>query len=224
MWTSLLVLVTAAALTGAACLWGLRAYKRAGGGEASPAPALISCALISTIALLTYLFVGRPELPDAPYAARLEALKQRDPRSYSAEEALAILNEAARERPEDPLPHFYAGQLLLGQGRAEEAARAYDAALRRDPRSAEALMGLGRAMVSIEGGVVSPEALAAFEQASTLTNDPAPWIYQAMAAMERNDESAARRLWGEAYERMAIGDPRREMALRMSQGLPQEER
>jgi cytochrome c-type biogenesis protein CcmH/NrfG len=105
--------------------------------------------------------------------------------------------------------------LLLDQGRAEEAARAFDMALRREPQMAEALLGLGRSIVGIEGRV-TPEALAAFQQAGALTDDPAPWIYQAMAAMEEGRD--ARPLWGEAYARMNEDDPRREMARRMSAG------
>jgi cytochrome c-type biogenesis protein CcmH len=219
VWTSLAVLLTGAVLAAGAGFWVLRAYRRAGGGTRSPIPALTACVLIALLGLGIYLFIGRPEMPDAPYAARLEQLKTRDPTSLSADEAMAILHEAARENPRDPLPHFYTGQLLLDQGRAEEAARSFDAALRRDPRLAEAMMGLGRALVRIEDGRVTPEALALFQQAGALTNDPAPWIYQAMAAMEEGRD--ARQMWSEAYTRMDAADPRREMARRMSTGATQ---
>lgn len=205
-------------MVAAAAFWVLRAYRRGGGGSNSPAPALIVCGAIAVLGLVIYLINGRPELPDAPFEARLEALKQRDPRTYSADEALAVLTVAARENPDDPYPHFYAGQLLLSQGRGAEAARAFDAALRREPQLADALIGLGRAIVATENGVVTPEAIATFQQAATLTNDPAPWIYQALGAMERNDEAQARRLWREALSRMSEDDPRREMARRMASG------
>jgi cytochrome c-type biogenesis protein CcmH len=193
----------------------LRAYRRAGGGSRGPFPALISVGVVAIAALTAYLVVGRPELADAPYAARLEALKQRDPSTFSVDEALAVLAEAAREHPADPLPHFYSGQLLLDQGRAEEAIHAFDAALRRQPENAEALLGLGRAMVRVDEGRVSPEAIAVFQQAAQLTNDPAPWIYQAMAAMEDGRSADVRRLWGEALQRMTPDDPRRAMAQQM---------
>lgn len=205
-------------MVGATMVWVLRAYRRAGGGAHSPAPALIACGAVAVLGLVIYLINGRPELPDAPFQARLEALKQRDPSTYTADEALAVLTVAARENPDDPYPHLYSGQLLLAQGRGAEAARAFDAALRRDPRLAEALVGLGRAIVATENGVITPEAIAAFQQAATLTDDPAPWIYQALGAMERNDEPEARRLWGEALARMSEDDPRREMARRMARG------
>ncbi len=218
MLSALVVLLVAALLSSGAAFWVLRAYKRAGGGARTAFPALTMCAVVGLIALGGYLIVGNPELPDAPYSARLEALKQRDVASLTVDEALAILHEASRDNPQDPLPHFYTGQLLLDQGRAQEAARAFDAALRREPELAEAMMGLGRAMVRIDGGRVSPDALALFQQAAQHTEDPAPWIYQAMAAMEENREADARRLWGEALSRMAADDPRREMARQMSAG------
>lgn len=217
MWNSLAVLLTGALLAGAAAFWVLRAYRRAGGGTRSPAPALISCVLVALVGMSAYLVIGRPELRGAPYAERLEALKQRDPTNYTADEALVILNQAAREHPDDPLPLLYTGDVLLRQGRAEEAARAFDGALRRDPRLVEAMMGLARSMVRIEGRV-TPDAIALFQQAAALTDDPAPWIYQAMAAMEENRQADARRLWSEAYTRMGPDDPRREMARRMSTG------
>lgn len=214
MLTTLLIFLAAAVATAGAGYWALRAYKEAGGRRAQGS--LILCGAVALVALGIYLLIGRPDLPDAPYEARLAALKQRDPTTYSADEALAILNEAARANPDDPLPYFYSGQIYLGQRRPQDAARAYDAALRRDPRNAEALVGLGRALVAIEDGRLTPEALAAFQQATTLTEDPAPWLYQAIAAMESGDGAEARRLWGEAYRRMAPNDPRREMASRMS--------
>lgn len=217
MWTSVIVLLIGAALAGASAFWVLRAYRRAGGGAASARPALAAAAAVILAGLVVYLLIGRPELPGAAYAQRLEALKGRDPTTFTADEALAVLSQAAREHPDDPLPHLYQGQVLLRIGRAEEAARAFDSALRRQPELPEALMGLGRAMVAIEGAV-SPEALALFQQAAERSDDPAPWIYQAMAAMEQNRDTDARRLWREALARMAADDPRREMARSMSEG------
>jgi cytochrome c-type biogenesis protein CcmH len=214
--TELPVLLIAAVLAAGAAFWVLRAYRSAGGGETSPRLAVAACGAVALVALGLYLVIGRPELADAPYRDRMEALKQRDPTTYSVDEALAVLAEAARDNPNDPLPHFYSGQVLNGEGRAEEAARAFDAALRRQPQFGEAMLGLGRAMVRIEDGRVTPEALALFERAGSLTNDPAPWLYQATAAMQENRGADARRLWAEALARMAPDDPRRAMAGRMS--------
>jgi len=216
MWTSLIVLVVAAVLTAAAAFWGLRAYRRAGGANARAA--LGVCGVVAVAALGCYLAVGRPALADGPYRARLEALRGRDPLSFSAEEALAVLHEASREHPDDPLPYFYSGELLYRLERPEEAARAYDQALRRDPNSAEVMLGLGRALVAIEGGRVSPEALGLFQRAGTELPDPAPWMYQAMAAMQSGED--ARPFWREALARTPQNDPRRAMLTQMLANPP----
>jgi len=212
VWSSLAVLLIGAVLTAGAAFWVLRAYRRAGGGSRSPIPALASCGAVALLALVTYLVIGRPELPDAPYAARLEALKTRDVSTLTYEETLAILQDRARQDPTDALAHFYMGEFLFDLGRPQEAARAFDQALRREPQLGEAMLGLGRALIAIEDGRLTPEALALFQQAGAITNDPAPWIYQAMAAMETGDNAAARGFWREALARMPEDDPRRQMA------------
>lgn len=218
MWTSIIVLLIGAVMAAASAFWVLRAYRRAGGGAASARPALTATFVVILIGLGVYLAIGKPELPGGAYAQRLDALKGRDPTSFTADEALAVLGQAAREHPEDPLPHLYQGQVLLRIGSAEEAARAFDAALRRDPELPEALMGMGRALVAINNGQVSPEALALFRQVAERSDDPAPWVYQAMAAMQQDNQVDARRYWREALTRMSPGDPRREMARRMIEG------
>lgn len=213
MWASLSVLGIAAVLTAAAAYWVLRAYRRAGGS--SVRAAFAACGAVAVAALTIYLVLGRPELPGQAYAMRIEALKQRDPNTYTGEEWLALLEAKAKEDPADALAHFYAGQILLQQNRPQEAARAFSAALRREPELAEAMLGLGQALIQIDGAI-TPQALALFEQASALSQDPAPSIYLATAAMERGDDVAARRYWGEALVRMSPDDPRREMAAQMS--------
>jgi cytochrome c-type biogenesis protein CcmH/NrfG len=107
--------------------------------------------------------------------------------------------------------------VYLRTNRPQEAARSFDAALRRDPRSTGALIGVARSIATMEGRF-TPGALAYLEQASQISDDPAPWIYRAMAAMEADDAAATRRMWGEALSRMREDDPRREMARRFASG------
>lgn len=209
------VFIVAALLTAVAAFWVLRAYRREGAGPRQP---LVVCGLVALAALTTYLVIGRPELPDAPFHGRLEALKHRDPSTFTLDEALAVLDQASKDDPRSPLPHLYTGQLLLQSGQPEQAARAFDAALRRDPQSVDAMMGLGRAMVRMDHDRVSADALRMFQQAGALSNDPAPWIYQAMAAMQDGRDADARRFWGEALARMSPDDPRRQMAREFVQG------
>ncbi len=226
MWTSLIVLVVAAVLCAGASLWVLRAYRRAGGGVEDARPALAAAVLVSLAGLAIYLVIGRPELPDAPYQQRLDtliaALRSPTPPQITPDEQLALWQHFAREHPEDVIPHMEAAKALLSLGRPREAAIEFDQVLRLQPESSEALLGMGRAIVALEGRV-TPEAQAYFAQAAERTDDPAPWLYQAMAAMQENRQDDARRFWREALARMGPEDPRRAMAERFARGqAPQE--
>jgi len=217
VWTPFIVILVGVVLAAGAAFWTLRATRRAGGDAKAGRTVLLALGAASVVALGVYLVNGRPDLNGGAYADRLEALHDRPPEGYTVDEALAVLADGARENPTDPRPHLYAGEILLANGRADEAQRSFDAALRRDPRSADALLGLAKSTVAV-AGAFTPEALAMFQQAAELSDDPTPWLYQAMAAMEQERSADAQRLWGEALSRMSADDPRREMARRFASG------
>jgi len=217
VFTPFIVVLVGALLAALAAFWTLRAAHRAGGDAKTGRTVLLTLAAASVIALTVYLVNGRPDLPGGAYAARLEALRQRPEASYNMQEWLAVLAEDARAQPTDPWPHLATGEIYLRANRPQEAARAFDAALRREPRSADALIGLARSVATSEGSF-TPEALAFLEQATTVTNEPAPWVYRAMAAMEGGRDAEAQHMWGEALARMGPDDPRREMARRFASG------
>lgn len=214
-----LVFILAALLSAAAAFWILRAWRREAAG-ARPLQVLVVCGAAAVGALALYVAIGRPDLPDAPYQQRLAQIRQRDPNTYSIDEAIAVLDQAAKANPRDAQPHIFLGQLQLERGNPQAAAGAFDAALRRDPNSSEAMLGLGRALVRLDNGHVSPEALRLFQTVGATTRDPTAWVYQAMAAMQDGRAEEARRCWGEALARMAPDDPRRAMAQRMSTARP----
>jgi len=214
MTSALLVMIAAAVLTACAATWALRAYRLADGGALErPAPVLAACAIGGVAALGLYLGLGRPDIPDMPYAQRIEALGARDPATLTVDEWLAVLHKGARDNPRDARPLLLAGLVLLNTGHAQEAAQAYEGALRRDPSSGEAMIGLGRSMVQVDQGRVSPEALRVFEAAARAAPaDPTPWLYQAMAALQSGRNADARRFSNEAVKRMPADDPARAMA------------
>lgn len=220
--TSLLVFAAAALFAAAAGWWMMRAYARAGGAPA-PAPGKstrawwvggVAAAALATVAL--YAAIGRPDLPDQPYASRLQALKKTDPTQMSPEQILAVLGERARQDRNDPRPHIFTAEILAQMGRPEEAARAYEAALRRDPMNPNALLGLGRISVELQAGAITPQTLALFQAAAmTAPKDPTPWLYQALAATQEQRWDDALKLWPEVEKRLAPDDPRHAMVAMM---------
>lgn len=203
-----------AALAAGAGFFVLRAYAGAGGSAKRGAVALVGVACL--VAAGMYAFLGRPDLPGESYAARIEALKARPLESYTDQELLARLAAEAHAHPADPRPHAAMGVILFDQGRAEEAVRAFDAALRRDPGAPYVQLNLARALVASNQGRVTPEAVTLFAQvAQAEPQDPTPWLYQALAATQEGRGPDAARLWRETRSRLAANDPRRAMADRM---------
>jgi cytochrome c-type biogenesis protein CcmH len=212
----LFLFAPAALAAGAAAWWILRAYAQGAPKRPATLKALLAAGAAGTAALALYLALGRPDLPDAPFGRRLAELTHRDPAKMSPQELLAVLGARARADPNDPRPHLYTGQILSALGRDDEAARAFDAALRRDPNSPEALLGLGRALVQREQGVVTPTAIELFRRAAEASpNDPTPWLYQALAANQQGDAVESLRLWREVSKRLAPNDPRHAMVAAM---------
>lgn len=201
-----IVLLIAAVLAAGASLWVLRAYRGVG-DKAPAAPVLIACAAAALGALVLYLFIGRPDLPDQPYTQRLAALRHRDPMTYSVDEAVAVLSDVAKAHPSEATPHILIGQLQLERGMAAPAVQSFDAALRRDPQSREAMLGLAQAMVSADDGHVSPEALRLFQTVAAQTQDPIPLLYEAKAALQA--EQDGRPFWAQALARMGPDSPLR---------------
>ena len=217
MLTPLIVMIVGVLLAASAAFWTLRAVRRAGGNAGTGRFVLLVCACVSVVGLGVYLINGRPELAGGAYSERMAALQLRPRETYTMDEWLAVLAEEARTDPADSWPLLATGEVLLRGNRPEEAARAFDSALRRDPRSVDALIGIARAL-ALKDGHFTPEALAFLEQASSISDEPTPWLYRAMAAMEAGNDAQARQMWGEAYSRMSVEDPRREMARRFSTG------
>ena len=109
---------------------------------------------------------------------KAEALRQLGQTS----EAVALTEEALRQRPEDPLLWHARGIDLKNQDRQEEALACFDRALAREPRHAASWSDRGRAL-----GVLKrlDEGIESLEKAIALRPDSAPpWLNKALAEEE----------------------------------------
>lgn len=202
----------------AAVLWPLRAYVRSAGRAKRRGAMLVALATVA-LALCVYLVTGRPGMADNPFAPRIAALEKiakSAPMSLDEGQMLAILAERARKTPKDAQPLYFTGVMHASQGRFDEAARAFDGALRRDPSNPAIMIELGAAMVAMEGRVVSPEALTLFEEAGRLRpDDVRPVFYRALAASQNGRKAEALELWPKVLAMLPPDDPRRQMATMM---------
>ena len=172
-----------------------------------------------------YLIVGHPGMGDQPMSARQAGLMEKirnSPEDLTQAETLSRLEATVRERPEDPQPHFFIGEMLRAQGRTEEAARAYQSALRRDVDFVPALVALADAMVELSGGAVTPEATRLYAHAYELDETQVrAGMWAAMGAAQAGDQAKAEQAMRYIYSRLPEDDPRRERFLPMIEALGQ---
>lgn len=194
-----LALVLVAAL--AAVLWIARDWR----GRSAAAFLLAAGAF-------GYVALGRPDIADQPYDARLEALAAIDPEQLRGDQAMALLKRRAREAPDDPRPVFLTGQIYAAAGERDQAVFAYQSALRRDAGFVPAMKALADLLFMSSGGQVGEDALRLYRRAFELQPDDLRVGY--MAAL--GDWQAGNREQAEAeFARLSAGlaaeDPRLQM-------------
>ncbi len=143
-------------------------------------------------ALAFYLFVGSPEMPGEPLAARLSApVNQQDiPTLVARIEAHLAAN------PDDPKGWQVLAPVYMRVGRFDDAVKAYTNVIRLVGSTADSESDLGEAIVGAHGGTVTADARAAFERAAKL--DPAavrPRFYLALALGQDGKTDAAIAAW-----------------------------
>ena len=187
---------------------------------------IISVACLA-VAIGGYLLVGSPGMGDQPMADRQVGLMEKvrtDPQSLTPAETLSRLEATVKERPDDPQPHYFIGEILRAEGRTSDAARAYQSALRRDETFVPALLALADSLVDLNNGAVSPEATRLFAKAYELDETQVrAGMWAAMGAAQAGDQEKAEQAMRYIYSRLPEDDPRRERFAPMIEALGQAE-
>lgn len=172
-----------------------------------------------------YLAIGSPGMADQPMAARQAALADKirnDPQSLTEGEMLSRLEQAVIDRPESPEPHYFIGEMLRTQGRAEDSVRAYQSALRRDQDFVPALIGLADALTYISNGMIGPDATRLYARAYELDETQvSAGMRAAMGAAQAGEQEKAEQAMRYIYSRLPEDDPRRERFRPMIEAIGQ---
>jgi cytochrome c-type biogenesis protein CcmH/NrfG len=173
---------------------------------------ILAACLIAGVA--GYVAIGKPGMGDQPMSARQAALAEKirtDPQSLTAAETLSRLEQAMRDNPKAPEPHFFIGEMLRAQGRPEDALRAYQSALRRNEDFVPALVSLADVLVELSGGAVGPDATRLYARAYQLDETQVrAGMWAAMGAAQAGDQEKAEQAMRYIYARLPEDDPRRE--------------
>ncbi len=163
-------------------------------GESEPAlrrrraASALALSCVPLLALLIYGALGSPSHSDLPLSARLE----RAPSEQDFGLAMARIESHLAANPADGRGWAVVAPVYLRQGRFEDAARAFAAAIRHDGSSAERLAGLGEARTLAAGGVVTAEAREAFAEAVAHDgSNPRARFFLAVAKEQDGDNAGA---------------------------------
>lgn len=171
---------------------------------------VVSIALLAALGL--YAMHGQPLRGDEPFTERQAEIAAKDPMTLTPAETLSRLQHVARERPEDPEPHYHIGVLLKSTGRLEDSVRAYQSALRRNDRHVPSLVGLGDVLIRLGGGEIDDTVIEVYERAWTL--DPGqvrPGILAGYGLSLKGETDAANEIWTAIDRTLSDDDPRRAM-------------
>jgi cytochrome c-type biogenesis protein CcmH len=154
------------------------------------AAAIVIAVILPVCAGLLYASRGNPDLPDRPYADRLE----HDPAVILANAAAQMETQLAAK----PSAHGYQrlAELYLQQHDYERAAASVKQAIQLGADDAGDWALLGQAIVLGSDGIVAPQALAAFARALELdAREPRARFYAGLAEAQIGNLKGAVAIW-----------------------------
>ncbi len=146
---------------------------------------------VPVLALSLYATIGRPDMPDAPLAARLEA----SPARMDLAAAIAKIEAHLVQHPDDGRGYEVLAPVYLRMGRAGDSVNAARAALRLLGETPARHALYGEALVATANGVVTPEAKQSFEAAAKDSSAAEPRFFLGLAAEQEGDRARAREIW-----------------------------
>ncbi|MGH6841602.1 MAG: c-type cytochrome biogenesis protein CcmI [Methylocella sp.] len=165
-----------------------------------------TCVLIfvPVVALALYTYIGHPELPDAPLAARLDA----SPARMDLAAAIAKVEAHIAQHPDDGRGYEVLAPVYLKMGRAGDAVISAREALRLLGATPARHTLYGQALVAAASGVVTPEAKQSFEAAAAKDSSAAePRFFLGLAAEQEGDRARAREIWSKLAAEAPEGAP-----------------
>ena len=189
----------------------LRLGATAQPGAAMPRPSR-SARWVASVAVLAvpllswglYGILGSPDLPSQPLAERLA----KNPADASVDELVARAEAHLAANPSDGKGWDVLAPIYLRLQRFPDAVTAYRNAIRLDGDSAVRQSGLGEAIASAAGGIVSADAQNAFEAALKL--DPANAkanFYLAVGLAQEGKKAEAVAAWQKMLGQLAPDSP-----------------
>jgi cytochrome c-type biogenesis protein CcmH len=178
-------------------------------------------ACTAAAALVLYVLVGTPGLPDQAYERRVDRWTT-ELETLQPPQVAAVAARVVKDRPNDHEALAMLGAARFQAGDPIGAASAFRRALALKPDDAQSWARLGESLTRANGGVVGGDAEAAFAQA--LRRDPGQLgarYFLGEAALARNEVDSVRAMWMPLIAALDPADPRRLDLQRRMPGAPE---
>jgi cytochrome c-type biogenesis protein CcmH len=150
--------------------------------------ALLTVIAVPAIALPLYLWLGQPDMPDAPLAGRLAAA----PATDNISEMVGRVEKHLASNPDDLAGWRVVAPIYSRMGRLDDAADAWGRLVKGGQTDPETLESYGTSLVDAADGVVSPEAQSILARAIAADpNRPRARFYHAEAIRQAGKLDAA---------------------------------
>ena len=151
-----------------------------------------------------YGYLGSPGVPAMPLAARLQS----DPARASVEELIGRAETHLASNPQDLKGWETLAPVYMRLGRYQDAARAYSQIIALGGSNASVEAMHGEALVGTSGGIVTAQAVAAFEKALELDpKEPRAQFFVALARAQEGKLDEARALWNQMVTELPQSSP-----------------
>jgi len=168
------------------------------------AAALTGLVLLPLGAAVLYLYLGSPEMPGEPLAARSRAASESRP----IEDLVAQVEQRAAQNPNDGRAWEVLAPVYMRLGRFDDSVRAWQNSIRFNGATAAREADLGEAFVAAANGVVNVDAKAAFDRALALDKeDVKTRFYLGLAADQDGKRAEAEAIWRDLLAHAPPGAP-----------------